>query len=361
MSQNSPVSIDDLSDSFLTQILRQTGAISKSSVAGHEIVNLPEPGQTTDMAFIALSYDEAEADAPSRLTAKFAVAHPEALAFSKDLGIYEREVGFYQKIGKDAGVPVPGCYYGEHDEASGDFLLLLEDLTGNLEGNFVTPDMEMVDSLVIYSAKMHSRWWQSKSLNQYPWLNTARRIQQLTQRCLSTADTFLEKMGEYLNPYFLRITDAIIANPRAMDHTCKGPLTLFHGDLHVKNAFFASNGHPIFIDWQFAGVGNPTIDIIRPFVTVPTEDQEGIPDLLRRYLEELHAGGVTDYSMAQLKEDIIVGLLYSWALEMPALAETDVGILDDICRSNNSSLTDVYGRMGDLGERFGMAEFIEKY
>ena len=44
---------------------------------------------------------------------------------------------------------------------------------------------------------------------------------------------------------------------------------------------------------------------------------------------------------------------------MPALAETDLGILDDYCKSNDSSLRDVYGRMGDLGERFGLAEFMK--
>ena len=313
------------------------------------------------MAFVALDYDEAETGAPGRLTAKFAVTDPEALSFSKDLGIYEREVGFYQKIGKDAGVPVPGCYYGEHDEASGDFLLLLEDLTGNLEGNYVTPDMEMVDSLVIYSAKMHSRWWNSEVLKQYRWILNTQRIQQMNQMCISSLDQFQERFGPYMNPYSRRIIEAMKANPRAMDATCRGPFTLFHGDLHAKNAFFSPDKHPIFIDWQFAGVGNPTIDVIRPFITVLIRDQEVIPDLLQRYMEELRAGGVTDYSMDQLQKDIVAGVLYSFALEIPALASTDLAILDEYCKSNNSSLAKVYERFWTLGERYALVEFIESY
>ena len=80
-------------------------------------------------------------------------------------------------------------------------------------------------------------------------------------------------------------------------------------------------------------------------------------------MEELRAGGVTDYSMDQLQKDIVAGvlLLYSFTLEIPALASTDLAILDEYCKSNNSSLAKVYERFWTLGERYALVEFIESY
>ena len=364
MNKHAPLSIDDLSDSFLTQCLSRAGAISKSSVTGHEIIPLPEPGQTTDMAFIALSYDEAEAGSHSRLVAKFAVADPDAFEMAKAFGLYKREVRFFQKIGKDAGVRVPDCFYAAHDETSGKFLLLVEDLTGNREGNYVNPDIEMVEALVIEAAKMHSRWWQHEALHQYPWLSNytdTGRIQEMSQMFLETVDTFIEKTADFINPYFLRCHQAMKSHPLALEELGRAPHTLIHGDLHVKNAFFTSDKQTFFIDWQMAGIGNPCIDFIRPLTAVKTSDQQRIPDLMQRYLEILHAGGVTDYSMQQLERDTIVGLMYGWMLESTALAQSDLDIISAYIESKNGDIREIWRRGAELSERFQLAEFVETF
>ena len=65
---------------------------------------------------------------PTTIVAKFAAQNEATREMAREQRYYHREIGFYQDIGQDVGIPVPDCYYALHIEESNHFVLLLQDL-----------------------------------------------------------------------------------------------------------------------------------------------------------------------------------------------------------------------------------------
>ena len=75
---------------------------------------------------------------PATLIAKSAVGAPENRQMAMAVGCYEREVRFYEEIAPRPGVRVPGCLAADLDGETGEFVLLLEDLTDVSAGDQLT-------------------------------------------------------------------------------------------------------------------------------------------------------------------------------------------------------------------------------
>ncbi|HCV26909.1 MAG TPA: hypothetical protein DGB32_01140 [Dehalococcoidia bacterium] len=97
---------------------------------------------------------------PRTLVVKLPSDNVETNAAARQFGTDEREVRFFKVLASDLGVPVPECYYAEADSESGDFVLLLEDLSSDRpddEANVVLEDVKLV---VRNMARLHGRWWE---------------------------------------------------------------------------------------------------------------------------------------------------------------------------------------------------------
>ena len=69
---------------------------------------------------------------------------------------YEREVKFYLQLADTVDIRVPHCHHGSWDEASGDFVLVLEDMTPAAEGNQITGcDVATARIAVAELARLH--------------------------------------------------------------------------------------------------------------------------------------------------------------------------------------------------------------
>lgn len=71
------------------------------------------------------------------------------------------------------------------------------------------------------------------------------------------------------------------------------PLTLMHGDVHLKNWYVAGNGEMGLSDWQCSGRGHWGRDMAYAFTTALTVENRRAweKELIRFYLEQLHAAG----------------------------------------------------------------------
>jgi hypothetical protein len=67
-----PETPGSVTDDWLTQILRQDGAIVEANVTGHETTLLEHQGETSVVARFDLTYDTGDPAAPSSLIGKFA-------------------------------------------------------------------------------------------------------------------------------------------------------------------------------------------------------------------------------------------------------------------------------------------------
>ena len=116
---------------------------------------------------IILEYDFAEDDALSFMIAKFVSIHkvPDA---EKLKVFWDREVNFYKHLGSKSGISIPQCLYAEIDKQSGDYLLLMEDMSkcrvGDLSGK-----LEDVKIAIKHLARFHAKWWNREQLNKLPW------------------------------------------------------------------------------------------------------------------------------------------------------------------------------------------------
>ena len=107
-----PTSPTALSADWLDASLHESGVLSTSHVtdARHEVVG-EGTGVFGQLARISLAYDTREDGAPSTLIAKMASASDGNRQIGSDLGLYERELAFYEQLAGECVLRVPHCYY----------------------------------------------------------------------------------------------------------------------------------------------------------------------------------------------------------------------------------------------------------
>ena len=116
-------------------------------------------GLLCQLARLTVDYEGAP-HAPRTMVAKLPTGDPQTRAMVNIFRFYEREVRFYTEAAAEVSLRTPSLYYGVHDAASGDFALLLEDLsTGRLGDQLGGATIEDTMLAVREVAAMHAAWW----------------------------------------------------------------------------------------------------------------------------------------------------------------------------------------------------------
>lgn len=91
----------------------------------------------------------------------------------EDLGLYQREIRFYQEIGLSNPLRPARPYFAAIDETTHDFVLVLEDVGHRRRADQITgcaaSDAETVIDAI---AAHHAHWWNSDQLASLTWLTT---------------------------------------------------------------------------------------------------------------------------------------------------------------------------------------------
>lgn len=335
-----PKGPDELTNSWLTEALRQGGTVIRAAVSAHSIepVAVRIIGGAT-VARVTLDYDVREDGAPRCLVAKF--ARTRGMAQSMEVlepptGVVE--ASFYRHLGADPGIPVPGCYYAEADAQSGAFVLLLEDMSDCRVG-FFDGRPEDVELAVRHLAAFHARWWNSELLGGMPWLLPlhsetpgAKQVRSLFRGELAAA---LPRLREVFGQRLPETVDAIAERLGNHDDAglADGPLTLVHGDYHPAQMFFPSEraGRFAVFDWEVAHIGHGGEDLARIIALgLTTEQRKDCEDrLVQLYHAVLSEHGVTGYELERCWLDFRRGLLYSVMLNAIAGAHIGASISEE--------------------------------
>jgi hypothetical protein len=125
---------------------------------------------------------------PTELPSSFVVKLPATNAASRSTarlgGLYLREFHFFTELAPGHGLSVPRCWAARFDEATHDFVLVLDRVdplepVDQLEGC----PIERARATVSELARLHACWWDSPILPTLAWLPsfaTAARIENLT-------------------------------------------------------------------------------------------------------------------------------------------------------------------------------------
>ena len=306
----------DITADWLTQALRSTGTIQSSVTKVEPQIIGEGVGLMAQLGRLSITYAEPES-APTTMIAKFAAANENKLV-AQALDFYNRETNFYNNIGANCGLRVPASYFGKVDQASYDFVLLLEDL-GEVSPNdqLIGASEEEAYAAIERIAIQHARYWQKVRTPANAWMydhmgeaSTSALQNALYLPSLAPA---LEKFESFFSNKTRRIAQAVGERySEFWGGNITTQETFVHGDYRQDNMIYPPGSlDAIVMDWQISGVGRSIFDVtyfmcqsLQPALRKAIEKP-----LLQRYVARLKEGGVNTYDFAEVWHDYRVVML----------------------------------------------------
>jgi hypothetical protein len=250
-----------------------------------------------------LTSDEAES---TLLIVKF-VADGPARAVATSMGLYEREVRFYDELAPRVGIPVPLCHFASIDLDSGLFALVLEDLSPARAGDqLIGASDDEIAAAVATAARLHATWWDSDDLAASAWLpSQAELITSTLERAPELYPEFAAAWSDVFSDDELQLGEKVALHlEQLMDVVDHPPFTLVHGDYRLDNLFFSDDGEVVVIDWQlpFRGFSGAFDIALLLASSVTSADRSRLmPTLEKLYLDELANAGVAGFGVAEFR------------------------------------------------------------
>lgn len=293
MEAGYPTTADEIDADWLTGALteRHPGI----EVTGVEV--LERHDLTNAHARIAVTYADAAAaqasGAPATAFCKLAPTDDRRAAILAT-GMGLREARFYRDLADRVELPVPRAHVARHDDGSGLFVLVLEDLVASgaqvSDGTWGIPADAVAKGFEAL-ARLHARFADPD----------VRAAEAAWVPVLGVGSDYGKVMLRHgIEHHRDRLTDAFVAvagvycdaTPALHALWQQGPRTVIHGDPHLGNLYLV-DGELGFLDWGIVNAGPPMRDIgYLMTMAMDVEDRRANErDLLRLYLGVLAAEG----------------------------------------------------------------------
>ncbi len=266
------------------------------------------------------------------------------------LGVYEREVLFFQALADRVPVRTPVIYYSHYDPDAGSakqkeilgaldglpgfftpliswlgnriagakgrrYLILMEDLAEFSPGDqFAGADPEACARVLEQFAPAHRAFWGAPELDEQFWLLPmdidSRMRQGMYRRVLPQ---YLAEVDESLAPFVAWLGEHHAALTNRL--TAEAPRTLIHCDLRLDNVCFDGE-RCAYLDWQLTRAGPAAYDVayFLSSALAAEADEATEDEILRRYFSALD---VPDYPWASFLRDYQRGLVLTLSSLMP--------------------------------------------
>lgn len=250
--------------------------------------------------------------------------------------LYRREIGFYREIGPADPLPSARPFYARFDDATHDFVLVLEDL-GRLRSVDQVRGCSAADAATVIDAiaRHHAHWWDSPRLEALTWLTPLAAPPLSDVVRLNYRDSWpkcRELLGGRLSPAMVDFGDRFFDSiPWLLSRLGRPPHTFLHGDLRLDQMFFGvtPDDPPVTVlDWQLTCTGRGAYDVgyflsqsLTPDTRRSCED-----GLLDRYAARLTEHGI-DYPREELIRDY--RLATAWCFVHPVLAAGRIDIANE--------------------------------
>jgi len=221
----------------LNQVLApHLGAARVHSVRDEEIGT----GQMSESRRLRVEYD-GECALPTTLIAKFPSADPKSRATGKLTRCYEVESSFYRDLRDALDVGAPTCFHVERDEATDDFLLLLEDFAPCRQGDqIVGCTIDEARSCVDELVRLHGPLWNSSFLSKLAWLNRSTdKDRSASQALMQTVfPGFVQRYGDRLTVEARTVGEEFVRDSGGYFRRELPHRTVVHGDFRLDNLLF---------------------------------------------------------------------------------------------------------------------------
>ena len=303
---NIPDGIENLTANWMDQALSVGGLLTVPRV---QDVLLEEIGVGVGMVGkllrCHLTYRSGDSNGPETVIVKMPSEHPETLETARRLRLYQREYAFYRRLASRVPVRSPALLYGDFDDSSNRFVLVLEDL-----GHLTNPDQvdgasaEQAKTAVRAAAMLHGHFWNRVDrppLSGFHQSATPERqalVQRVYQDSLGPA---LERFGHVFNAPMRRLAEEFGSEMVGyLEAVAAGPLAFTHGDFRLDNMFFGGDDTDFaVVDWQVSGVASGLSDVAYFLSSsVTPEIRRAIEqEALAEYHDIIRRSGVDEYSL----------------------------------------------------------------
>jgi hypothetical protein len=327
-----PSTIDLVTCEWLTGVLRGSGAVTPST----SVIELAADQIGVGLGVMALLYRITPTYAPASagprsIVIKMASRHNETRAVAAGYRFYEREASFYQRLSDKTELRSPLAYHAAYDANSGDFVVVMEDLSAGRVCDQIT-GCSVEDALAVVTtlARHHGEWWNNPRLLDYQFIQSPADPPYPAFNAQSGSDAWgpcLANIGHVI-PESLRFVGERWAEigPRIMELSPDLPWTLTHGDLRLDNIFFGASGDFAVVDWQICFRNGGAFDLAY-FLSqsLPVSQRRAHEhQLLDAYYNELWASGVNDYPVDDLWRDYRRAVLFCFCYPMTAAGQLDL-------------------------------------
>ncbi len=217
---------------------------------------------------LRVALTSADPDVPDSVVIKLPSDDETSRATGMALRNYEREVKFYLQVADSIDIRLPHCHHGEWDEATGDFVLVLEDMAPAEQGNQITGcTPEMAFAAVDELAGLHAPRWDDASLDELDWLGrrtSSEDVSGVVGLWGMFLPSFLVGYTAHLDRAQLDLLDQFGPLLEKWMGERTGPKTVTHGDYRLDNLLFGDGTtapRVTAVDWQTPGHGPPVADL----------------------------------------------------------------------------------------------------
>jgi len=149
---------------WLTEALEAAGVARGAAVTDVRFDGFIGTGQMSRNAPLALTWDDPRGR-PTSVVGKFPTDDPATRVSSFENGAYFNECSFYAELVSTVAVRTPRCWVVRFDAAAEDFVLILEDLAGSVQGDQLSGCSDDEISLALAQAVgLHAPRWGDPTL-----------------------------------------------------------------------------------------------------------------------------------------------------------------------------------------------------
>jgi hypothetical protein len=262
-----------------------------------------DSGHLGTSARVTLSYAQGPTVGPPTVVVKMAADSPESLETARRGHLYEREHHFFTQLAPRTDVRAPVCFAAGYDDASGLFVLVLEDVRAHADYDQIEGcSLRRAEQVVRQLARLHASWWESPELHTHGWLTSfvdEARIVNMRRLLAQGWPLLCAELGDRLVPEAIHVGAAVLDHFAPILHGLdQHSQTLLHGDTRLDNFMFdagVARAPVVLLDWQNVSRGPAVAEIGYFLAQNLTADDFAthLDPLLGIYCEELavHGGG----------------------------------------------------------------------
>lgn len=356
-----PVKLGDVDSAWLTDVMRDAGAISHTSaVTAHTVepfgTGIGFAGTTMRMR---LTYEPPEAG-PATAVVKLPSEDPAIKGIFDSQEVYGREIAFYRTMPDEMPFRVPAHLGSRMDSPPPDWIgralnvaadrapvklhikatenvtallkpskrryaLLVEEVGGTCYNMAGPPSIELLSNVVDQLAQLHATFWGRTDLartnHKRPLLSGSPRMFANTYRPVSRP--IAVERWDWLEGDKLARLDYALDNFLVDHEFLNRPVTLVHGDPRIDNVIFPDTEPPIFIDWAMTAMAHPAFDVAY-LMSSALDGPDARPifdDMLDRYRTSLAANGrdIPAHKLADAAQACLRGIVSQMMAALPVL------------------------------------------